>query len=113
MRIKPIGTVISFGICALIAFAFFSLAAARNDIFLLTAGSFICTFVPMFFAFGAGGDTGYANVIALSIIFFVILLASNIIFAFFTSIKISYIIVNGIFLLIYLGILSGIMKAID
>lgn len=62
------------------------------------------------FGISTKGRTGGINITALSVIFFVLFLICNLVFA-FTAVKVApYVIINGILLIIYTIQIYGIIK---
>ena len=97
---------------ALIAFGFGSLCKDDNKT-LIYIGSGLMSLCMLFTAFGLSlpSERATANVRVLTIVFFVLALISNLIFAFVPLSSNVYIIANGLLLLIWLLVVFSIGKA--
>jgi hypothetical protein len=112
MKLNFVQTIIAIAVSALIAYGFYHFHDTDNKI-LLSAGSFIFLSVTLVLSIGVNFEQSRttANNRVVSVIFFVIALISNLIFSFFSFSEASYIITNGILLLIYILIAYSINKA--
>lgn len=105
--------IIAVLISALGGYGFFAANSAEQYVLLLSIGSGICFAVTLIGLLGIKTEakSGGANIKALSAIFVVLFLISNLIFS-FIAIKVApYIIINGILLLIYAICVYGIVKS--
>ena len=112
MKIDFIKTLIAFGVSALIAYGFYSFHHSENSQ-LLVVTSFIELFIASFFVLGLRFEQPRttSNVRVVTSIFFFVFLITNIVFSFFAFSKHSYIIINGLLLLIAILIVYSIFKA--
>jgi hypothetical protein len=114
MKINPVMLIVSLSISALIAFGFYTANQGEVYLWLITIGSaFLCFFSlsgSLAVSFDVRGGTGNYKIV--SVLFFVIMLISNIIFSFLNFTLASYIIINGILFLLYIAIEYGIIKAL-
>jgi hypothetical protein len=112
MKINFIKTIIGIAVGSLIAYALFSIHHHQNKI-LISIGSFIFFAVTLVFTFGTSFEYSRTttNVRVVSGVFFVVALISNLIFAFINFSVPSYVIINGILLLIFTLITYSIGKA--
>ena len=116
MKVNPIFLLISFAIASLAGYGFFAANSGETYQLLVTigAGIFIfITFSGIIAIQSTGGRGSVGNIRALSIAFFPIAIISNIIFSFITLVTpTAYIIINGIFFLIYILIAYAIIRAL-
>lgn len=112
MKIDFIKTVISLAISALIAYGFFSFHHSENSQILIWT-SFIELFLSSFFVLGLrfGLNRTTTNVRVVSLIFFLVFLATNIVFSFFPFSKQLFIIINGLIVLTGVLIVYSLFKA--
>jgi O-antigen/teichoic acid export membrane protein len=114
MKVNFVMLLIALAVAVLIAFGFYSGNKGEPYVWLITIASggfgFVTLSGVMAVRFNARGSTG--NVVAISIVFFVISLISNIIFSFLTLKLTPYVIINGILFLIYILIGYGTIKAL-
>ena len=114
MKINIVMLLISLAIAALVAFGFYSSNKEEAYTWLITAASGIMAFVTLSgilaVSFNVRGSTG--NIRAISILFLIVCLISNIIFSFITIALAPYVIINGILFLFYILIGYGIVKAL-
>ena len=106
-------TVASVLIAALIGYGFYAANSSESFVWIITFGSGICMALSLIgiLAVSTKGRAGGINIKALSSIFFVVFLISNLVFT-FTKIKLApYVIINGILLLIYAVSTYGIIKS--
>ncbi|MEE1212728.1 MAG: hypothetical protein UHO11_09560 [Treponema sp.] len=106
-------TVASVLIAALIGYGFYAANSTEHLVWLLCSGAGITSALTLTGIFGIStkGRTGGINITALSSIFFVVFLISNLVFT-FTKMKLApYVIINGILLLIYAVSTYGIIKS--
>lgn len=98
MKVNALYSSISVAVSALIAYGIYSFCRSDDALF-LAIGCFVFTGFPLFLAMGVSGTSGRAtvNMKVLAVVFFVILLVANIVFAILPSfLKPLYIISNGI-----------------
>ena len=112
MKLNVVQTVIAIAVSLLIAYGLFCFLDSENKI-LLSVGSFVFLATTLAITIGVDFEQTRTttNVRVVSGIFFVIAFASNLIFSFFTFSTPSYIITNGILLLIFSLIVYSINKA--
>ena len=112
MKINFIPTIIAIALSALVAYGCFSL---RQDNFnnLLGIGCFVMMSIATALTLGLGFESSRTttNIRVLSAIFTLIFLASNLIFCFISFSVPTYIITNGILLLIFILLTYSIAKA--
>ena len=115
MKINFVMLLITLAIATLIAFGFYSGNKLEPYIWLITIASGIMAFVTLSgilaVNFDVRGSTG--NIRAVSVLFFIISMVSNLIFSFISMNLAPYVIINGILLLLYILIGYGIVKALD
>ena len=112
MKINFVQTIIAIAVSLLIAYGLYSFHDSVNKI-LLSLGGFIFLATTLVIAIGVNFEQSRTttNVRVFSGFFFVLALASNLIFSFFTFSTPSYVITNGILLLIFVLIAYSINKA--
>ena len=112
MKINFVQTIIAIAVSSLIAYGFYSFCGSKNKA-LLTMGSFIFLATTLVITIGVNFEKSRttSNVRVVSGIFFAIALMSNLVFSFFTFSTPSYVITNGILLLIYMLIAYSINNA--
>ncbi|WP_338410582.1 hypothetical protein [uncultured Flavobacterium sp.] len=112
MKINFIQTIIAIALSLLIAYGFYSFHDSENKI-LLSLGSFafLATALVMTIAASFELPKTTTNIRVVSGIFFVITLTSNLIFTFINFSVPSYVIINGILLLVFILIAYSINKA--
>jgi len=111
MKLNFVQTIIAIAVSLLIAYGLYSFHDSENKI-LLSLGSFVFLATTLVIAIGVNFEQSRTttNIRVVSGIFFVIALASNLIFSFFTFSTPSYVITNGILLLIFALIAYSINK---
>ncbi len=112
MKANVFLTVVSVLISALAGYGFFAANSGEDFRLLLSLGSGLCLAITLAGTLGIKLEdrAGNTNFKLVSVIFFVLLLVSNLIFA-ATSVKVApYIIVCGILLLLYAVIEYGIIR---
>jgi hypothetical protein len=112
MKVNFVQTIIAIAVSLLIAYGLFSFHDSENKI-LLSAGSFLFLAVTLIFTIGTSFELPRTttNVRVVSSIFFVVALISNLVFTFLKFSVPSYIIINGILLLVFILITYSINKA--
>tara|TARA_B110000285_G_scaffold209953_1_gene251403 strand:+ start:374 stop:718 length:345 start_codon:yes stop_codon:yes gene_type:complete len=112
MKLNFVPTIIAIALSALIAYGLYSFHDSENKI-LLSLGSFVFLVTTLVIAIGVNFEQPRTttNIRVVAGIFFVIALASNLIFSFFTFSTPSYAITNGILILIFALIAYSINKA--
>jgi FtsH-binding integral membrane protein len=117
MKINVIFALIAFAIAALAGYGFYAVNGAVMDIPLANAlGGGIALFVALAGATAISSKDGSGstmNIRLLSWVFFVLILVEQIIFCFVPFSLPPYIIVTGVFLLVYVLIAYGIGKAMQ
>jgi len=112
MKIDFIKTLIAIAVSLLIAYGLYSFHESENKI-LLSAASFVFLAITLILTIGASFELPRTtnNVKVVSGIFFAIALISNLIFTFINFSVPSYVITNGILLLVFVLIAYSILKA--
>ena len=112
MKFNFIQTIISIAISILISYSLYSIHEGENKI-LLSIGSFLFLSTSLMTMIGINFEQSRTttNIRFVSGIFFVLAFISNLVFSFFTFSIPSYIIINGILLLIFVLIVYSIYKA--
>jgi hypothetical protein len=112
MKINFVQTIIAIAVSALIAYGLYSFHNGENQM-LLSIGSFLFMSVTLALSIGVNFEHSRTttNIRVVSGIFFAVALISNLIFNFLSFSEPSYIITNGILLLIYILIAYSINSA--
>jgi len=112
MKIKFVQTIIAIALSALITYGLYNFHNGENQI-LLSIGSFVFLSVTLVLSIGVDFEKSRTttNIRTVSGIFFTVALISNLIFNFISFSEPSYIIINGILLLIYLFMIYSIYRA--
>ena len=113
MKVKVVPTIIALGISALLAYALYNICHTEGKEMLLAIGGGLCLFLPLVTCLGVRFELSRtsANVAVVGAVFFVLMLVSNVIFAYSHFETHAYVIVNGIILLLFLLIAYLIAKA--
>lgn len=113
MKVKVVPTIIALGISALLAYALYEICHAEGKELLLAIGGGICLFLTLATCLGVRFEQSRtsANVAVVGAVFFGIMVISNAAFAYLQFATHSYIIINGILLLLFLLIEYLIAKA--
>jgi hypothetical protein len=111
MKINFVQTIISIAVSLLIAYGMYSFHDGDNRL-LLSSGSFIFLAATLIMTIGANFEfpRTNANIRVVSGMFFAVALITNLIFTFITFSIPSYVISNGIFLLVFIMIAYSINK---
>jgi FtsH-binding integral membrane protein len=112
MKIDFIKTAIALGVSTIIAYGFYSFHHTENSQ-LLVVTSFIELFIASFFVLGLRFELNRttSNVRVVSTIFFFVFLLANIFFSLISFSQQSYIISNGLIILIGVLIVYSLVKA--
>ena len=112
MKVHFVQAIIAIAVSLLIAYGLYSFHDSENKI-LLSAGSFVFLAVTLILTIGTSFELPRTttNVRVVSGIFFAIALISNLVFTFLNFSIPSYIIINGILLLVFILIAYSINKA--
>jgi hypothetical protein len=112
MKLNFVQTIITIAVSLLIAYGLYSFHDSENKI-LLSLGSFVFLATTLVIAIGVNFEQSRTttNIRVVSGIFFVIALASNLIFSYFIFSTPTYVITNGILFLIFVLIVYSINKA--
>jgi hypothetical protein len=112
MKINFVPTIIAIAVSLLISYGLYSFNSTQNKI-LLSAGSFMFLATALVMTIGISFELPRTttNVRAVSGLFFTIALIGNLIFTFINFSIPSYVIINGILLLVFLLIAYSINKA--
>lgn len=112
MKINFVQTIIAIALSFLISYGLYSFHGSENKI-LLSAGSFIFLATTLIMTIGISFELPRTttNIRVVSGVFFTIALISNLIFSFINFSVPSYIIINGILLLVFIVISYSINQA--
>ena len=112
MKINFVRTIIAIAISLLISYGLYSFHDSENKI-LISAGSFVFLAVTLILTIGTSFELPRTttNVRVVSGIFFAIALISNLVFTFINFSVPSYVITNGILLLVFVLIAYSINRA--
>lgn len=112
MKINFVPTIIATAVSLLIAYGLYSFHDSENKI-LLSAGSFVFLATTLVMSIGASFELQRTttNIKVVSGIFFAIALIGNLIFTFVNFSVPSYVIINGILILVFILIVYLINQA--
>ena len=112
MKINFVQTIIAIAVSLLIAYGFYSFHNSENKI-LLSAGSFVFLGITLFMTIGVSCHKSRTtiNIRVVSGVYFAIAIISNLIFSFLIFSFPSYVITNGILLLLFILIAYSIYRA--
>ena len=112
IKINFVPTIIALAMSLLIAYGLYSFNGSENKI-LLSAGSFVFLAVTLVMAMGTSFEfpRTTTNIRAVAGIFFAVAFISNLIFTFVAFSVPSYVITNGILLLVFILIAYSINRA--
>ncbi len=112
MKINFVQTIIAIAVSLLIAYGLYSFHDSENRL-LLSAGSFVFLATTLVLSIGTSFQLPRTttNIRVVSGIFFAVALISNLIFTFVAFSVPSYVITNGILLLVFILIVYSINKA--
>jgi hypothetical protein len=112
MKINFVQTIIAIALSLLVAYGLYSFHLGENKL-LLSAGSFVFLATTLVMTIGASFDLPRTttNIRVVSLIFFAVALISNLIFTFINFSVPSYVIINGILLLVFILFAYSINKA--
>ncbi len=112
MKINLVQTIIAIAVSALIAYGLYHFHDNENQI-LLSIGSFVFLSVTLALSLGVSFEQSRTttNIRVVSGIFFAVALISNLIFNFLNFSTPSYVITNGILLLVFVLIVYSVNKA--
>jgi hypothetical protein len=112
MKINFVQTIIAIAVSLLIAYGLYSFHASENRL-LLSAGSFVFLAATLVTTIGASFEfpRTTANIRVVSGIFFAVAFITNLIFTFIAFSVPSYVITNGILILVFILIAYSINKA--
>jgi len=112
MKINFVQTIIAIAVSLLIAYGLYSFHSSENKI-LLSAGGFVFLTTTLVLAIGTNFEypRTTTNIRVVSVIFFAIALISNLIFTFISFSVPSYIVTNGLLLLLFILITNSINRA--
>ena len=111
MKINFVQTIIAIALSLLISYGLYSFHDSENKM-LLSAGSFLFLALTLIITIGASFELPRTttNVKVVSGIFFAVALISNLIFTFIKFSVPSYVIINGILLLVFILIAYSINR---
>jgi hypothetical protein len=115
MKINPVMTIIALAIAALAAYGFYTRNNGEQSRWLITIGSGVLLFITLGGCLALSGETrGLAgNIRAASLVFLIIGIISQIIYSLIPGPgTASYIIVNGIILLLFVLIAYSLSRAL-
>jgi hypothetical protein len=115
MKINVVFMFIALAIAALVGYGFFALKEGDSYQLLIAIGAGLGVFLPLSGTIALSSDSRgiVGNIRALSIVFLLVFVVSNIVFGFIKLVTPSaYIIVNGILLLVYILIGYAIAKTL-
>ncbi|MBQ5992737.1 MAG: hypothetical protein IJL57_00175 [Bacteroidales bacterium] len=110
MKVNALYSIIAVAIAALIAYGIYSFCRSENEL-LMAIGSFLFIGFPLFLAMGVSSPAkrSSANMKVLAVVFFLLMLALNILFACLSHFSTPlYIITNGIAVLVFFIIYHSI-----
>lgn len=112
MKINIVQTIIAISVSLLITYGLYSFHDSENKL-LLTAGSFVFLATALVMTIGASFELPRttSNIRIVSGIFFAIALFTNLTFTFIKFSGASYVIINGILLLVFMLIAYSISNA--
>jgi hypothetical protein len=112
MKINFLQTIIAIAMSLLIAYGIFSFHVFENKL-LLSTGSFVFLSASLILTMGTSFELPRTttNVRVVSGIFFIMALISNLVFTFIDFTVPSYVIINGILLLVFISIEYSIIKS--
>lgn len=112
MKVKVVPTIIALGISALLAYALYEICHTEGKELLLAIGGGMCLFLTLATCLGVRFKPSRtsANVAVIGAVFFVAVVISNAIFAYSHFATHTYIIVNGILMLLFLLIAYLVAK---
>ena len=112
MKINFVQTIIAIALSLLISYGLYSFHNSENKM-LLSVGSFVFLALTLIITIGASFELPRTttNVKVVSGIFFAVALISNLIFTFIKFSVPSYVIINGILLLVFILIAYSINRA--
>lgn len=112
MKIDIVKTIIAIALSALIAYACYSISNYDSLRWIVTIGAFIAIGVPLFLALGATTSNPRGSVLlsVTSWVVALVMIGTNVVFAFCEFSTPAYIITNGIILLVYLLIYRSLYK---
>lgn len=113
MKVNVVPVIIAVTASVLFAYALYSMCKTQGQETLLAIGGFVCLFLTLALGVAVRFEQGRtsANTAVLGWVFFFLLLISHFIFAFVQFTTPLYIIINGILLLIFIGVTYSIAKA--
>ena len=106
MKVNIVPILIAVAISALLAYGLYALCKTDGQELLLAIGGFLCLFLSLATTMSVRFESrrSSANTALIGIIFFLLLLVSHAIFAFVHFSTPTYVIVNGILLLIFISV---------
>ena len=110
MKINVLYSIIAVCISALVGYGFYSFCRSENE-WLMAIGSFLFIGFPLFLAMGVSSPAkrSSANMKVLAVVFFLLTLVINILFACLSHFSVPlYIILNGITVLVFFLIYHSI-----
>ena len=114
IKVNVIPTIIALGLGLLAGYGFYAANAEETQQWIMF-GVLACEF-SVYFICGFGikyAERGNVNITVLSVIFVILAVIANVLFSVLTFSFAPFIIVNGILLLLYAGILYGLVRALN
>jgi hypothetical protein len=116
MKINPVFTIIALAISGLLGYGFFAWNDGEPYQLLIAIGGGLTIFLPLggLLALSSNGRGTVGNIRALSVVFLLVEIISNIIFSTVNMATLAvYIIVNGILVLLYFLIAYSVSRALE
>ena len=112
MKVKVVPTIIALGISVLLAYALYEICHTEGKEIMLAIGGGICLFLTLATSLGVRFEQSRtsANTAVIGVVFFVAMAISNALFAYLHFETHTYIIVNGILMLLFLLIVYLVAK---
>ena len=113
MKINVFPTIIAIALSALLSYGLFAFCHTSSKENILAIGGFVCFAISLIIALAVrfNEKRTSVNTAVLGWVFFIILMVSHIIYAFVQFSTPAYVIVNGIILLVFIGITYAVAKA--
>ncbi len=114
MKVRVIPLLITLGIAALAGYGFYAANGGEDCSGIMFAVSGVCFAIMLACGFGIKfADCGGGNITVLSVLAFIAAVVVNVIFTFTPFRTAPYVITSGILLLVYIGIVYALAKALN
>ncbi|MBR4823631.1 MAG: hypothetical protein IKZ86_02425 [Spirochaetaceae bacterium] len=114
MKVKFVPLLICLGIAALAGYGFYAANGGEDGNTLMFAVAGVGFFIMLGCGFGIKyAERGSGNITVLSVLALIVNLVVNVIFTFVQFKTAPYIIISGILLLIYIGLVYALAKALN